>query len=258
MLLPPLITLGIRHLLQRGDAAVAPTTGGVDQGTNSQERTYWGLEELDRKIEKYLNYDNGYYVELGANDGQLSSNTLYYERHKNWRGVLVEPAPNLFLQCRRNRSDKNHIACAACVAFDYKEEFVKLLYSDSMSVSLGVESDIADRVAHAELGRQFLRSGETVFTFGAIARTLNSILRDAKAPHTIDFLSLDVEGSELDVLKGVDHDDFEFRYMLIECRDVARLQAYLAPLGYELAERLNDHDYMFALGRSKQAAGGSQ
>ena len=115
-----------------------------------------------------------------------------------------------------------------------------------MSVSLNVETDIADPLAHAELGRQFLRPGETVFTFGAIARSLSSILVDANAPKLIDFLSLDVEGSELDVLKGVDHEIFRFRYMLIECRNLPRLDSYLQSKRYHLVERFNEHDYLFA------------
>ena len=210
------------------------------------EQRYWGLNNLDQQIEKYLNFDGGYFVELGANDGCFQSNTYYYERFRKWRGVLIEPAPNLFLRCRENRSLENHIVCAACVSFDYKDEFVKIVYSNSMSVSLNVETDIADPLAHAELGRQFLRPSETVFTFGAMATPLNSILVDANAPKLIDFLSLDVEGSELDVLKGVDHDIFRFRYMLIECRNFPRLDSYLQSKRYHLVERFNEHDYLFA------------
>lgn len=41
---------------------------------------YFGLNELDRKIEKYMDYDNGFYVELGANDGIRQSNTYYFEK----------------------------------------------------------------------------------------------------------------------------------------------------------------------------------
>jgi FkbM family methyltransferase len=211
-----------------------------------EARRYWGLNELDRRLERYLNFDNGFFVELGANDGRFQSNTFYYEKFRNWKGVLVEPAPNLFFQCRKNRSPRNHIVCAACVPFDYKAEFVKILYSNAMSVSLDLESDIADPAAHAELGRQFLQPGETLFTFGAAAATLDSILRDAKAPELVDFLSLDVEGSEVEVLKGVDHDAFRFRYLLIESRNHDRLREYLEAVHYRLIEALSDHDYLFA------------
>ncbi len=68
----------------------------------------------------------------------------------------------------------------------------------------------------------------------------------ATAPHSIDFLSLDVGGAELEVLKGIDHATVRFKYMCIECRDIAKLTNYLNPLGYELKEKLSVHDYLFA------------
>jgi len=247
LLLPPILVGLVRRSLRPTPASqpsAAPPGGGEG---GAADRRYWGLNDLDRKIEKYLNFPAGFYVELGANDGRLSSNTLFYEKHKNWKGILIEPAPNLYLQCRENRSPANHIVCAACVSFKYQGEFVKMIYSDSMSVSLDVESDIGDGLAHAELGRLFLKPHEDVFEFGAIAKTLNSILIDAQAPKLIDFLSLDVEGAELEVLRGVDHGAFKFRYMLIECRNIEKLAAYLAPLHYRLVEKFNEHDYMFEL-----------
>lgn len=209
-------------------------------------RKYFSLNQLDRKLEKYVDYNNGYFVELGANDGVTQSNSLYFEKHRNWRGLLVEPAPQNFLKCRQNRSSRDSIYCAACVSFEYDQEFVRIAYSNLMSTPVSLESDIKDPRAHAKLGDQFLGSGETVFEFGAVARTLNSLLLDSNAPKLIDFLSLDVEGAELEVLKGVDHQAFRFKYILVECRDLPRLSAYLENQGYRFAEQLSGQDYLFA------------
>ncbi len=207
---------------------------------------YFSLNQLDRKLEKYVDYDNGYFVELGANDGVTQSNSLYFEKNRGWRGLLVEPTPQNFLKCRQNRSAGSSIYCAACVSFDYDQEFVRIAYSNLMSTPVSLESDIKDPRAHAELGDRFLGSGETVFEFGAVARTLNSLLLDAHAPKLIDFLSLDVEGAELEVLKGVDHQAFRFKYILVECRDLPRLSAYLENQGYRFTEKLSEQDYLFA------------
>jgi FkbM family methyltransferase len=207
---------------------------------------YFSLNQLDRKLEKYVNYDNGYFVELGANDGVTQSNSLYFEKHRNWRGVLVEPAPQNFLKCRQNRSARNSIYCAACVSFDYGHEFVRFAYSNLMTTPITLESDIQDPRAHAELGSRFLGTGETVFEFGAVARTLNALLLDAHAPRKIDLLSLDVEGAELEVLKGIDHQIFRFKYLLVECRDFTRLSDYLEKQGYRFVEKLSVQDYLFA------------
>ena len=45
---------------------------------------YFGLHNLDRKLEKYLDYEKGYFVELGANNGVSQSNTKYFELFKKW------------------------------------------------------------------------------------------------------------------------------------------------------------------------------
>lgn len=217
---------------------------------------YFSLNQLDRQLEKYVDYDNGYFVELGANDGVTQSNSLYFEKYRNWRGLLVEPTPQNFLKCRENRSSKDRIYCAACVSFDYSNEFVRIAYSNLMSTPISLESDIQDPRAHARLGDQFLSGGETVFEFGAVARTLNSLLVDAQAPRVVDFLSLDVEGAELEVLKGVDHQAFRFKFALVECRDFPRLNAYLESNGYRFVEKLSTQDYLFASQKSSEPGAG--
>ena len=206
---------------------------------------YNGLNGLDKKLEPYVDHDSGFYVELGANDGITQSNSLYFEKHRRWSGLLVEPAPHNYLKCLQNRSRDNRICCAACVSFDYRPEFVRMTYSNLMSTSHGLASDIPDPVAHARSGSRFLAPTEPVFDFGAIARPLNELLLEANAPKSIDFLSLDVEGAEIEVLKGVDHDMFRFKYILVECRSFDDMQAYLASKGYRFVESFSPQDYLF-------------
>lgn len=212
---------------------------------------YVAKDGLDKKMEKYLNYSNGFYVELGANNGIKESNTYYFERYKNWRGVLIEPSPNKFIECRQNRSEANAFFCNACVSFAYQEEFVKIVYSNLMSAPANLESDIADPLEHARKGQAYLPDNEMIFEFGAKAKPLGTILNEANAPSVIDFLSLDVEGAELEVLKGVNHAVYQFKFMLVECRDFKRLENYLVPLGYSLIEQLSHHDYLFSYNEIK-------
>jgi len=208
-------------------------------------RKYHSLDKIDQKVEKYLPQRNGFFVELGANDGITYSNTLYFEKNRGWRGILIEPIPHNYLNCLENRSEKNLIFCGACVSFEYEERFVEIAYANMMSIATGVESDVIDSKAHAESGQKFLGKSSKVFTFGAIAITLNELLLEAQAPTSIDFLSLDVEGAEIEVLKGVDHSKFRFKYMCIECRDIGKLTDYLNPLQYRLIEKLSGSDYLF-------------
>jgi FkbM family methyltransferase len=206
---------------------------------------YFALNDLDKKMERYLNYDRGYFVEIGANDGVNQSNTLYYERFRSWHGVLVEPFPTNFFKCRANRSTETKIYCAACVPFSYKERFVPMTYSNLMSVAELSGSDISDPHAHAMVGKQFLSAYEDVCTFGAEARTLNDILVQAQTPRYMDFFSLDVEGAEIPLLDGLDHECFRFKYILVESRSFEKMNAYMAQRGYAFIEQFSEHDYLF-------------
>jgi FkbM family methyltransferase len=209
------------------------------------ERVYHGLFDVDRKLEAYLSYDGGFYVELGANDGVEQSNTLYFERKRGWRGVLVEPIPHQYLACKRNRGVRNTVFCNACVSFEYADKFVEIAYSNLMSSALGLETDIGDPVAHANIGKRFLDPSVDVFHFGALAKPLNTILHEAQAPSFIDLLSLDVEGAEIEVLKGLNFEQFSFGYMCIESRAPERIKVFLAPFGYEFVEQLSPNDFLF-------------
>ena len=209
------------------------------------EVRFFGRDRLDEKLLAYLPELNGFFVELGANDGVSQSNTLHFEKFRGWRGVLVEPTPHNYLACRENRSAQNHIFCNACTSFDYKERFVEIVYSNLMSAPVGLESDLEDPVAHAESGKVFLSEHEDIFTFGALARPLNDLLIQADAPRRIDLLSLDVEGAELEVLKGIDHNIFRFRFMCIETRSPDAVRAFCEEKGYQLVEKISDLDYLY-------------
>ena len=212
---------------------------------NSLIKHYYGLNGLDEKLEKFVNYDNGFFVELGANDGITQSNTLFFEKFRNWRGVLIEPTPHNYLKCITNRSKTTKVFCNACVSFNYTEKFVEIVYSNLMSTPTGLESDIPDSKKNANAGLRFLDPGHVNFSFGAVARTLNSILIESDAPRLIDLLSLDVEGAEIEVLKGLDHNQFRFKYILVECRDDAKIISYMDSINYEYVSKLSHMDLLF-------------
>ena len=94
----------------------------------------FSLNFQDKKMLKYLKKQNGYFIEIGANNGIDQSNTYLLELKKNWKGILVEPSPNKFIECIKNRSSKNKFYCNACVSFDYKEKYVPITYSNLMTI----------------------------------------------------------------------------------------------------------------------------
>jgi FkbM family methyltransferase len=204
---------------------------------------FFGLNKMDRKLRKFLSRSNGFFVELGANDGLKQSNTKYFELYRGWHGILIEPEPDNFNLIKRNRSKKTKSFNAACVSFDFSGKEIAMVYSDLMTSPLEGRSEIFDPRAHAKLGEVFWR-GES-YEFLAPARTLNSILIEADAPLNIELLSLDVEGAELEVLLGLDFKEFNFAFLLIESRNISALEELLNPYGYFVIDKLSEHDYLF-------------
>jgi hypothetical protein len=92
----------------------------------NQSRRYYGLNGLDEKLESYINYDGGFFVEIGANDGVTQSNTLYFEQFRQWSGILVEPTHLNYFKCRANRAKYTKVFCAARVEeIRFRGEFVR-------------------------------------------------------------------------------------------------------------------------------------
>ena len=87
---------------------------------------------------------------------------------------------------------------------------------------------------------------DKLIRFATEGKTLNKILIEANVKDEIDFLSLDVEGVEIEVLKGIDFKKYSFKYMLIESRDIEKLNLFLSQKNYKLVEQLTEIDYLFS------------
>jgi FkbM family methyltransferase len=208
-------------------------------------RKFHSLNKLDETLSSLLPHTNGYYVEIGANDGISQSNSLYFERKKNWTGILVEPDKQNFWQLTRNRKKSNKFFNCACVSFQFKEDFIEFIYSNLMSVTINDRSEFDKLSRHTLSGKRFLAKDEEVQTYLVPAMHLETILEQANAPQLMDFFSLDVEGNELEVLKGLNHDKYRFKYILVETKEFATISSYLKNAQYHLIEQLSHHDYLF-------------
>ena len=199
---------------------------------------------LDLKLLQYLDKRNGTYVEIGAIDGIQQSNTKYFEVFKGWRGLLIEPATENFELLKKNRHRNNYFFNVACVPFEYQKPDIELIYSDLMTTPINLETDLESLQIHIDQSIRYLKKG-TVHSFKAEARTMQSLLVETDLPHIIDLLSLDVEGSEISVLKGINHSNYRFAFILVECRNIKIMREYLETKDYEYYEQLSPHDFLF-------------
>jgi FkbM family methyltransferase len=191
-------------------------------------RNFNGYNKLDIKMLDYINYKNGFFIECGANDGVNQSNTWYFEKKLNWHGILVEPVRNVFDQLKENRSKKNYFFNNILTSFANKKKFIKIKYNNKDTL----------------VTKSKYEKNNNSFYIKAKPKTLNTILNKIKAPKEIDFFSLDVEGDELNVLKGINFKKYYFHYILIETNQFNKIQKLLKN-EYKFEAKLSDGDYLF-------------
>ena len=184
-----------------------------------------GLDGLDRKLEQYLDFDGGFFVEAGANDGVSQSNTYYLERFRDWRGVLIEGIPELAAQCKKNRP-RAAVIQAALVKASYPHDTVEMHYAGLMSTVAGAMERAGGTEAYVRRGLE-VQNLKTTYTVRVPARTLTDVIARHRPAGEIDLLSLDVEGMEADVLRGLDFTRYAPRFLCIEVWDMEEIRAVL-------------------------------
>jgi len=156
---------------------------------------------FDRKRE-------GYFIEIGAYDGISLSNTFAFE-NIGWKGLLIEANPDVAEQCRKNRPG-GRVIHAAVGAPGHGNSII----FHAVSGEQGDEMLSFINPGSADLTR-FQSEGKTIRQIKVPLRTMDSILEEVR-PKEIDFVTIDVEGGEMDVLKGFDLARFEPNVVVLE------------------------------------------
>jgi FkbM family methyltransferase len=220
--------------------AIAALPDGPRRGRLLQER--WGIlqmlgegrrffsqagqdEFLDRQV--FGGRRGGRFAEIGAYDGVTGSNTLFFEMFRGWSGFLVEASPTCHAEVLKNRDTPClHVAVAAEAG---EAEFLDV------------------RRGYAQMGGIVASLGETARkaiaadprTEAAVIRVptlpLADILR-AQGAMRLDYLSLDIEGGELAVLRGFPFAGFEIGAWSIEVNEeTPEIAEIMRRAGYRLA-----------------------
>ncbi|NJL83687.1 MAG: FkbM family methyltransferase [Chloroflexaceae bacterium] len=198
------------------------------------------INNIDKQLAKYISYRNGFFIEVGANNGFSQSNTYYLERFLNWSGVLIEPIPELYDQCVKERKKAKVFNCAL-VDKNYKETHITMTYANLMSITNGAFENQERAKAHVEKGCNLQKVSS--YEIQVPAKTLTSIL-DKLSLDKIDFFSLDVEGFELNVLNGLDFDKYCPRYLLIETSFRDDVDQLLSKW-YIQVDQFSHHDFFY-------------
>jgi len=179
-----------------------------------------------RLIAAFFGNRKGYFVEVGANEPRERSQTWHLEQ-AGWTGVLIEPQPELAAKLRAQRSAQ--VFAVACSAPADAGKTLPLHVAGPLSA----------------LDRDRMAPGASPETVIAVpVRTLDSVLAEAGSPPGFDFLSIDVEGHEIEVLRGFDIERWRPRLILLEDHvgDLSK-HRFLTAAGYRIIRRYENNGW---------------
>lgn len=166
-------------------------------GSKSQLRQdLFVLSELNLK-------QGGFFVEFGAANGIDLSNTYLLEKHFAWRGILAEPARCWHSALAENRSCHIETDCV------WRDSNATLIFTEAGAGELSTISSYASSDLHSRA-----RKAGTKYSVRTIS--LMDLLDRYRAPRVVDYLSIDTEGSEYEILEGFDFSAYQFRVITCE------------------------------------------
>lgn len=166
--------------------------------------SYSQLGQDLRVVEFYKKKENGFFIEIGASDGIQLSNTYLLETQYKWKGICCEPIPSRFEQLVINRP--NSICCNEAV---YSQSGQTVTFDIANNFDL--LSGIADNI---DCHKGTVNANKTSIQVQTIS--LSDLLDKSNAPTFIEYMSLDTEGSEYEILKNVDFSKYIFGLIDVE------------------------------------------
>lgn len=182
---------------------------------------YQGGVEI--KILPYIqDIKNGIFIEAGAHNGRDGSCTKALE-YFGWQGVLIEPSVSMYQKCLLHR--KCNVENCALVSFDYKEDVIYGLWNGNSM------SHVSDKNGHDASAIR--------------ARTFTDICNQYNYTH-VNLFTLDVEGYEFEVLKGIDFDNIEIDFIIVEINynhySFDELNQFMADKGYNYIVNISNYN----------------
>ena len=171
---------------------------GEESGLNTEGKTYFAQVHQDEVLLDLIG-DHGYFVDLAANDAKEFSNTLALER-AGWDGLCIEPNPAYWYGLSHRKCQ----VAAALVGATKQQVDVKF-----RGVYGGIVGKLDEKMANYK--KEPNAPVEKRYTVPFL-----EVLRKFNVPQTIDYMSLDVEGAELMIMKDFPFEQYTIRIMTVE------------------------------------------
>lgn len=192
--------------------------------------------------ETYFKGDcKGVFVDIGAHDGMTYSNTYFFEKDRGWTGICVEPIPEVFAELQKNR---NCICVQACVTNRSGDgQLLKVSHPKDAAPDCHIEmlSGLQDKYDPRHLDRIQREIADCKGASELIpvqCYQLNELLEKNNIAH-VNFLSIDTEGNEFDILTGIDFERYKIDVIAVEDNyGDSRFTSLLSEKGYNFVTKL--------------------
>jgi FkbM family methyltransferase len=163
---------------------------------NSQEKQD---EYLEQNV--FKGYKNGVFMDIGAHDGVSINNTLYFEKYNNWKGYNIEPIKSVYDKLVINRPESININCAICNNDGVADFISNTGYTEMIS---GLKDNFDPR--HMKrLNKELTQMGGKSEIIKVNTKKIETLCDEHNIKH-INYLSIDVEGAEFEVIKSINFD----------------------------------------------------
>ena len=183
-----------------------------------------------------------FFVDIGAHDGISGSNTYFFEKELKWQGICIEPILERYNQLVKNRD----CFCLNCCIFD-KVARVPFTENHGYTEMLSGITETYDIRHQQRIVREQQSEGGDSTVLYKSAYPLNSIL-DLHEVKEVDYLSIDTEGSEFNILNSLDYDKFFIKTISVENNypdDFARIHSLLLSKNFTHVARLGGDEIYF-------------
>ena len=208
-------------------------------------KRYSARGNIDKSLIDIVNKRSGFYLEVGAYNGISESVSLRFEKELKWSGLLIEPNPLHFKYLKKNRS--NNI-CLNFICLS-KEYLKKKLYIKNLNLMSHIVDD-KNKIYFKDypIERINLLAKEANLgnfkSYECKIEMLENIFEKFNI-NIIDLAIIDVEGSELELLKGINFEKIKINYFCIESYNFEKLNQFMINKNYEFLKKLHREDYVF-------------
>lgn len=172
---------------------------------------YFSQYKQDEFLDKVLfnKKRNGFFIEIGAHDGISLSNSLVFEKSRNWEGICIEPNPTVFEKLTKNRKSLNLNVCIGDA-----NDIVKFTQIEGYAEMLSGVSNKYDTRHLERIKNEVIKNGGVIKSIDVQMVCLDAISQINE--RSIDFISIDTEGNELDIVKSIDFKKIHIKVLVIE------------------------------------------